>query len=396
MTILNEETLAAMTAEVIKSNDRLIGMLRLVGVGLHRLETHQDIFDERAHVRELLESAVGLTSSDGARARGVMSVDIGTPLRSDQSIVQRSWTSETGAELVVEFWRDAPYLTPDTMLFDGFVDLAASAVTQAQMHREALASQLAIQEGLSAAELILAALPDPESPPTVPGANLFASMTPASLAGGDFFFWQMIDGRLWFAVGDVSGKGLKAAVQMTTLATSVRNAIDQVSGDPGDSSIDPVAALRLVDKWMHDQLSNAAMFATLCIGSWDPETSELSIANAGHSPVVYTSRGSCERINATIPPIGVLAGLTAEPWKTVTQRGDLLALGSDGVTEQVNHDGAMFGEDRFDDEVLHRAAASSASVAGSEILAEVATHAEGAPQSDDRTLMVLQFERGAS
>jgi len=194
----------------------------------------------------------------------------------------------------------------------------------------------------------------------------------------------------------VSGKGLKAAVQMTTLATSVRNAIDHVSGDSKSVSGNPVAALQLVDKWMHDQLSNAAMFATLCIGSWNPATSELALANAGHSPVVFTSCGKGERINATIPPIGVLAGLTAERWSTRTHPADLLALGSDGVTEQANNSGAMFGEARFDDEVLCRADAPSAADAGTEILAEVANHASGSPQSDDRTLMIIQFSECAS
>ncbi|KAG1648127.1 Protein IcfG [Nymphon striatum] len=258
-----------------------------------------------------------------------------------------------------------------------------NAITTARMHRAALDQAMVAKEHATAARITTAALPDPDQVPAIEGVSLFANLVPARNTGGDLYAWREINGSLWFALGDVSGKGLPAAVQMSTITSAIEAGFRQHHLDGPD------AVVEAVGRWVHDRLSESGMFVTLAVGHWDPATCELRLANAGHSPIVFRRDGESERIDATAPPVGVIEGMPTIATVIETRPDDLLVLATDGFTEQDNPDGEMYGEDRFDDTIA--VATGGAVAVGEHLLNELAEHGQDCEQSDDRTLMVLHF-----
>lgn len=374
------DPLYALTAALVESNDRLGALLALTEVDAGSL-------DEDESLTALLHAAVELTGSDGGSITARATHIVGTA----KVAGQHEWTVERpisdGNNLRLELWRAEPYRTPSQKLLLGVANLARSAVRTAEMHRATVRNELTKQEHATAARLVTAALPPEDAPPVVDRVTAFARSIPARLAGGDLFSWLEIDGNLWFAVGDVSGKGLPAAVQMSTAVLAIDNAMRRHA----DQS--PVEVHVEVASWMHNRLSDAAMFLTLVIGKWQPTLRRLEVANAGHSPILFVADGVAERIAATVPPIGVLEDTAADLWSRNVGPGAVLALGSDGLTEETDPHGVMFGERRFDEEVVQAAAAvPNASGIGARVLRKVESHAQGSEPADDRTLMILRFD----
>src|SRR6516165_5150174 len=168
----------------------------------------------------------------------------------------------------------------------------------------------------------------PQHLPTVPGLDYCGQCRPAREVGGDYYdFLELPDGKLGIAVGDVSGKGVGAALMMASLEASLR-ALAPVGEDPADL-MDRVNSLIC-------QASASDRYATLVYAQYDPATRRLTYVNAGHNPpvVLRTSAGSCEvlRLETGGPVIGLLPQryqrgvFSHEP-------GDVVMLFTDGVTE---------------------------------------------------------------
>ena len=187
-------------------------------------------------------------------------------------------------------------------------------------------------------------------------------------------------------MGDVSGKGLPAAVQMATIVSMIEVAMLR-SSERG-----PRAVIGEVERLMYRRLSDAAMFVTLAIGRWSASTRELSIVNSGHSPIVYCQQGAMQRVDATAPPIGVIGDLVPDLQTLQTRSSDILVLATDGFTEQTDRNGLLFGEDRFDDSVVGAASwTETAADLGHALLSELDRFSADCEQADDRALMVVRF-----
>lgn len=176
--------------------------------------------------------------------------------------------------------------------------------------------------------------------PDIENLDLYAIMEPAREVGGDFFdFFVLEDRRLCFSIGDVSGKGVPAALFMVIAMTILRN---QVTLNPSLERVFRQTNAMLC----HDNDEN--MFVTLFMGILDPRTGELEYVNAGHNPPLI-SRGGGDFEFFEVQPSLVLGGMEDYPYratKTVLRPGDVLFLYTDGVTEAMNTSEELFGNER--------------------------------------------------
>jgi sigma-B regulation protein RsbU (phosphoserine phosphatase) len=227
----------------------------------------------------------------------------------------------------------------------------------------------------------------PQRLPAVPGLDYCGQCRPAREVGGDYYdFLELPDGRLGIAIGDVSGKGVGAALMMASLEASLR-ALASVVEDPADL-IGRVNGLVC-------QASAANRYATLFYAQYDPATRRLAYVNAGHNPptVLRNSTGSCEvlRLETGGPVIGLLPQ-RYERGHFSLEAGDLVVLFTDGVSESMNLRYEEWGEER-----LIEAAKSCRGLPASEgmrrILAAAQAFAASASQHDDMTLVVLRVTR---
>jgi serine phosphatase RsbU (regulator of sigma subunit) len=203
---------------------------------------------------------------------------------------------------------------------------------------------------------------------------------PAREVGGDFFnYFQLTNGELALLVGDVSGKGVGAALLMANIQASLRTrlALGQ----------DLASIAREIDVDIEGN-TPGAVYATLFVGMLSPSTRVLSYVNAGHNPqYVLRSDGTLEQMSSSGLPVGLLAGRGYAEDRVQLHPGDLVFFYTDGCVEAENEAGEMFGAERL--EALLRSSAGS-----DDLLASVETAVKafrGAAEAyDDATMMVVK------
>jgi serine phosphatase RsbU (regulator of sigma subunit) len=222
-----------------------------------------------------------------------------------------------------------------------------------------------------------------DRPPHSASIDVFAKTVPAALAGGDFYVFGQTDGLIWFAVGDVAGKGLPAAMLMTRAVAACRVAFLAHR----DASVADVFA-RIEDE-LFDHLDDAGVFITMAVGVIDEQAHSVALANAGHSPVLIVRDTEAECIGASVPPLGVIRGRVPTVATFSLGANDCLVIGSDGLAEQSDPEGRLFGYDRFRDFCVAEHAAPTATF-GERVFAAVNEFGAGGTVSDDSTLVVLK------
>lgn len=227
----------------------------------------------------------------------------------------------------------------------------------------------------------------PADLPRIPGWEIATRFLPAGEVSGDFFdVFQLCDTHLSLAIGDVSGKGVGAALFVALVRTLLR-----AFADLGDGSPDHVLnAVRLVNRYIlrHHQ-QRTSMFATLFLGVLEIQTGELRYINAGHVPAVLSrSEGSQELLFPSGPMVGITEALPFEEHSTRLEPGDLLLLYTDGVTEAVNIDNQLFSIERL--QGLVRSDDSSPGQLLRSIEAHLITYSGGVSFSDDVTMLAIK------
>jgi len=244
----------------------------------------------------------------------------------------------------------------------------------------------AIQYELSVASRIQQSIL-PRNFPPFPGRTdfeLYAHMSPAREIGGDFYDFFLIDQyRLGFVIGDVSGKGIPAAIFMAVSRTLLKATALQ-GGTAGECI-----------KYVNDTLtrqSDSAMFVTIFYGILHTDTGELEYCIAGHNPP-YVVPVSGEPFRLT-EPAGLMAGAfehaVFQTGLAKLNAGDSIFLYTDGVTESEDKAGQFFGEQRLASLLARMPGASAEEMTGS-VLDEVRIHTLGATSGDDITALALKF-----
>ncbi len=255
---------------------------------------------------------------------------------------------------------------------------------ESERNRGRLTLQRIAQEMESAAQIQRTFLP--KEIPTGPldsKFDIFAIMKPAKSVGGDFYDYFLInDRKLGFLVGDVSGKGVPAALFMSVSRTVLRT-IAFEDEEPG-------CVLSKVNSILSRD-NTEGMFVTIFYAVLDLETGVLTFSSAGHDDaVLLTNSAGCEPMGHMGPAIALF---DAAEYPTGTRNlspGDTVVLLSDGITEAFNIDGRVFGLERLVKSLNRRMYATSADIVR-HLDAEVARFAEGTEQSDDITCIALRF-----
>jgi sigma-B regulation protein RsbU (phosphoserine phosphatase) len=214
-----------------------------------------------------------------------------------------------------------------------------------------------------------------------------AHIRPAKQVGGDLydFFWD--DNRLWFCIGDVTGKGLGAALVMAVTKTLFR----------ANSAFmdDPAKVMSAANARLHED-TDPSMFVTAFCGFIDLHSGRLLYSNAGHDRGLVVSAGKPVvplETNAGLP-LGVLPNFTYVVEEKILNEGDALFLYTDGVTEAVNRSDELFQMERLQ-LVLESCETSDPAHLVPAVLENVDRFAQGAEQADDLTMLCVQYRGGA-
>jgi serine phosphatase RsbU (regulator of sigma subunit)/anti-sigma regulatory factor (Ser/Thr protein kinase) len=281
---------------------------------------------------------------------------------------------------------DQDYSTDDRKLLNSLAAQAAPALQVAQLVRRQEAearSRERIEQELRVATLIQQNFL-PKKLPDLPGWQISAYYRPAREVGGDFYdFVELPDGHIGLVIGDVTDKGVPAAMVMAATRSVLRASAARV--------ISPGEVLERVNELMCPDMP-AKMFVTCLYGVLEPSTGRFRFANAGHNlPYVRTAEGTTE-LRATGMPLGLLPGLKYEENEAILEPGQVMLLHSDGVAEAHSADAEMFGFPRLLDVVGQRKG---------EVIDRVLTELDrftpqGWEQEDDITLVSLTRADGGS
>ncbi|WP_414575048.1 SpoIIE family protein phosphatase [Anabaena sp. CCY 9402-a] len=248
-------------------------------------------------------------------------------------VVPLSYQQDLLAVLALYQWgQDEPWHDEEIQLITGVAEQAALAVSQAKLYQCLQEKQEQIKAELEVARqiqnnLLRQTLPD------IKGGKLQACCYPAREVGGDFFeVFVHPKGDLWLAVGDVSGKGVPAALFMASAISVLRRELSQ------ETPADPNVVIHNLNNALCTDLISNNCFITLVLACFTPTTRDLVYANAGH---IYPMVWSQQATKAEEPnylkvrgiPIGILPEWQAQSGRLVLSPGDTLLLASDGITE---------------------------------------------------------------
>ncbi len=225
----------------------------------------------------------------------------------------------------------------------------------------------------------------PEKEPEISGIDIAASNVAATEVGGDFYDFIPIAKDQWgLTIADVAGKGVPAALFMALSRTLVRAS---TTGNPNVSeSIEKANELICAD-------AKTGMFVTLFYAILDAKKKRLRYVNAGHNPplLLKQQKGNTVLLKAKGIALGVIEDIELEEEEIQLEKGDLITLFTDGVTEAINQKEEQFGQQRLLS-LIEKNRGLSAREIISKIEAEVTAFSGGQPQFDDITLMIIKIE----
>ncbi|MBS1826708.1 MAG: SpoIIE family protein phosphatase [Acidobacteria bacterium] len=258
---------------------------------------------------------------------------------------------------------------------------SASALETQMLREEAEAAKL-IRKELEIAHDVQQRL-FPQDPPPVPGIDYSAHCRPARSVGGDYFDFIPLDGGgLFFTIGDVSGKGVAAAVLMASIQASIRTQV--LSGVSSLASLMETFNRAVYTFSMEDR------YSTLFCGLLDASMRKLTYVNAGQvRPVLLRTNGKMEMLHQGGLPVGLLEEASYEQGEALLETGDIVLGFSDGISEATNERGDMWEEDD-----VHRLLRQNASLTAKDLVAKLIAEADAfagdAEQADDLTVVALK------
>jgi predicted ester cyclase len=255
-----------------------------------------------------------------------------------------------------------------------------SDVWQQRLQRERIERERVEQELQVARRIQQASLP--KEVPELTGWQITPYYQPAREVGGDFYDFHLLsEGRVGLVVGDATGKGVPAALVMSTtcgMLQAVSEALD--SSSPGEvlERVNEALTIRIPDN----------MFVTCFYAVLEPESASLRYANAGHDLPYLHHSGDAEELRARGMPLGLMPGMGYEEKETILEAGEAALLYSDGLVEAHDPKGEMFGFPRLRALVAQHGEESSL---GDLLLEELYSFVgEGWEQEDDITLLTLK------
>src|ERR671921_3021344 len=256
----------------------------------------------------------------------------------------------------------------------GSAEIAQAHLEQEVRKRERVEHDLSVARSIQQASL-------PKEVPTLEGWQISPYYQPAREVGGDFYDFHLLpEGRLGLVVGDATGKGVPAALVMSTTCGMLRLA--------AQSHASPAEMLQGVNEVLFPNIPTN-MFVTCFYAILDPNSGRLNYANAGHDLPYLQRNGEAEELRARGMPLGLMPGMRYEGKETILEAGVSTLLYSDGLVEAHDPEGEMFGFPRLRALIAERA--EEERPLGEVLLEELYSFTgEGWEQEDDITLLTLK------
>ena len=259
---------------------------------------------------------------------------------------------------------------------------SAQVIENARLGEEEKALQLMQQELKMAHDIQNKLLPT--KPPAIPGFRIAGRSLAARNVGGDYYDYYPAGDRYAICLGDVSGKGMPAALLMACTQATVR----------GQTLVESSAArcIERSNKLLY-QITDSDKFVTLFFALLDPDGRRLHYTNAGHNPPILLSDKQVQPLDVGGPVLSILASIPYQQAHLDLHSGDLLVIYSDGFSEAMNRRFEEFGEERLLEVIT---AARDLELSPEEVIERsfeaVRQHSGGAPQTDDMTMVALKVE----
>ncbi|MEH7381318.1 PP2C family protein-serine/threonine phosphatase [Bacillus sp. JJ1533] len=222
--------------------------------------------------------------------------------------------------------------------------------------------------------------------PSIEGGEVSGSSIPARLIGGDYFdFYPLVDGNLRIVIGDVMGKGIPAAMLMILTRGAFRSAAESTQS-PGET-------LTAMNQAIYEDLRTLKSFVTLFCADWNPSTSVLTYANAGHNPplLIKSKNNTVEEL----PKVkGIMVGgLPNQVYQELSiklEEDDTVFFYTDGIVEAQNKDGEQYKLERLSQTLLQNKDLGVGEIE-KRVMESVNEFTQGVPQKDDITMVLLKI-----
>jgi sigma-B regulation protein RsbU (phosphoserine phosphatase) len=285
---------------------------------------------------------------------------------------------------------EEPYSPTDLRLLKSVAAQTGLALENSQL-TEAIAHELAQREKLNREIEIAREVQErlfPQCFPEINGLDFCGACRPALGVGGDYYDFLMLPSKhLGIAIGDVSGKGISAALLMASLQASLR-------GQAIQGTNDLASLIGNVNKLVHEA-SAENRYATFFYAQYEPETRSLTYVNAGHNPpMIFRRKNGDEieiiRLETGGPVVGLLPMFPYSQETVTLQSGDLFVGFTDGISEAMNNEEEEWGEERMIEAIKARYETCCSSELLSYLIERADEFAAGAKQHDDMTLIVVR------
>ncbi len=279
--------------------------------------------------------------------------------------------------------RSGGFGTPDMKLMQAIADQASAQIERMLLYQE-MFDQTKLRTEMDLARRVQLDLL-PRQLPQIPGLDIYATSRPAYQVGGDFFDFILSSGRPFiFSLGDVTGKGLSAALLMTMTRSAIHSKA-QFMPFPT-----PEAVMRQSNEDLYNDFTRVGVFATVFVGQYEPQTRHLLYANAGHAPVIYRPiDGPAQLLRADSTAIGILPMIHCRNQTLNMRPGDLLVVATDGFSDARNANDETFDIDRLI-ELIDQLAPRTAHEIADAMFETVERFGGGRNQDDDQTLVVIK------
>lgn len=275
--------------------------------------------------------------------------------------------------------RDGAFGEKDLEFLDTLSDHMAIAMENATLHLAEIEKQRMEQELELGREIQASLLPPP--PRGISQTELAALNKPCYEVGGDYYDFIELSGGAWgLAIGDVSGKGVSAALIMSSLQAALRVA--------APSETDLCQLVSRLNQLLY-RMTHGRKYVTFFFARYIPRTGELNYVNAGHNPPFLLAQGVLRLLDSTGLPIGLFPEASYEEGTVTLGKSDTLLLYTDGFVEAENRDEAELGMVRWQNIFLAEASRPTADIPAA-LLQRTSSFENGAPATDDKTLVVIR------
>jgi sigma-B regulation protein RsbU (phosphoserine phosphatase) len=306
-------------------------------------------------------------------------VDKTTPIESLLSVPLSVKSKMQGILTVFNKRSEEKFSSHDQKLLSIIASQSAQIIENARLLEEERNLRVMQEEMKFARQTQLNLLP--KEIPKIPGYTIAAKTISAKEVGGDYYdIIKIDDDNFAFCLGDVTGKGMPAAMLMANIQATLHAQIQN------ECSL--AESLFRTSNLLYAR-SEPTKFVTLFLGKLNSESNEIYFSNAGHDPPFLFTEGDFSYLKTGGILLGAFPDSKYEQDKIIMKPGDLLILFSDGITEAMNHENKEFSEEKLLD-VIRNNKESGPEFLIEKIVTAVKEHSGSTPQSDDITLMIIK------